>query len=111
MEIETQKAITPLGKQEIVFKKWITGGEQREIRNTIISQVEVSRSGEITKGETIKGNELVKLAENKAIECVIVSVDGKTENLVETILNMKVADFDYVMKIVNSVTSGTDFLG
>ena len=52
----------------------------------------------------------IEEAENKSIEVVVVSVNGKTEGIIDLILDMKGDDYDFVKKEVENVSKDTGFL-
>lgn len=109
MNRDTKTIITPIDKIEVVIKSWITGKEKREIRNVFLSKMKLS--GE--QNTTIEQNpaELTEEAENKTIEMIVISINGKTDNLLDDILNMKSKDYDFIVKEINNISRDTDFLG
>ena len=109
MERENIKVTTPTGKQEIVLKAWLTGKERREIRSVLLDEVKFGQSddGEATPEYNIQGS-VLNLAQDKAFEVVVISVDGNTEKLVETILNMRDTDTEFIVKEIDKITGGID---
>lgn len=45
-------------------------------------------------------------AQDKTIEMLVVNIDGKTENILEKILNFPKPEFDEVIAELNSMTEG-----
>jgi hypothetical protein len=94
----------------IVMYNYITGGEHLRLQDVFLSRMEVSRfSGSQEKPEAdVKGLtgsvavESVKLA----IEMLVVSVDGKTENVVSSVLALPLADYEAVKEALDEVADG-----
>ena len=79
----------------------------RNIRDCYIGDAEVNLHG-IKKGDIplsgIKGSVISK-AEDISIEALIVSVNGKTEKILEEVSNLPSADYDEVVAYINTITS------
>lgn len=105
MDRETYEITTPIDKKKIVLKRWLTGGEIREIRNEYVKAAAM-RGGDITKPSP----EVINAGDDKLIELIVVSVDGKTENIVQEILSLKSIDYDFVMSELNRVYRGDFFM-
>lgn len=95
------------GGFKIVANAYITGREMRNIRDCYIGGAEVNVNG-FKKGSVplsgIKGDVISK-AEDISIEALIVSVDGKTENVIEEVSNLPSDDYDEVVEYINTITS------
>jgi len=107
MERETITIETPLDKHKVVLKAWLTGKEVRDLRNIYLSKMTIGEKG----NPKVNPAEVANEVEDKAIETVVISVNGKKENVLETILNMKSKDYSFVRKKVDEITKDTDFLG
>jgi len=103
MNRETIKVITPIGKQEIELKAWLTGREKREITNLFLEKAQIGETG--LSGIKID-SEIINRAQDKAFETVVVSIDGKTEGILEKILDMRSEDFEFLVNEVNKITGG-----
>lgn len=111
MERETKEFKTA-GGRVIVARTYLTGKEMRDIRDCFIGEAEVElNQPNQTKGADkklpisgIKGAVISK-SEDISIEALIVSVDGKTENILETVWNLPVADYDEVVAYINTITN------
>lgn len=118
MEANREKIeiITPIDKHKVALKTWITGRERRELKKPFMESLKVSLKG---KGEDVEktGIEtgkseyeitdslmLMEKAENKAIEIIVESVDGKKENILDVILDMHEDDYNFVVKAINKLT-------
>ena len=107
MDRETKVVITPLGNNNVVIKTYLTGREKRALTNIYLK-------GDMSfnlEGKDIKGfkGEIIEEAENLAWKTVIVSIDGKSENIVEIILDMRVEDYQFVINEVNNIVSDKNF--
>ena len=108
--METKEIITPIGEIKIVLKSFITGRESREIKGVYFKGVKFKMEGQTSKSEDIDMSKITEDSENKAIEVVVISVNGSEENKLDTILDMNVKDYDFVKNEVNKIINGDDFL-
>lgn len=107
MERETIKFKTPLSNQEIEIKTYITGRELREITNSFLK-------GNVSfdvKEQNLKGLSPTMMDEkqNLVIANIVVSIDGKKEgeiNVIDTILDMRLEDYNAVVKEITDVETG-----
>jgi len=111
MERETKIIETPVGEQEVELKAWLTGRETRELKKILQEGMEFSMEGRggDTKVKNDKMAELMEKAEDKAIQTVVVSIDDDKEEVLESILDMRSQDYDFVVEEINKVTGGDDF--
>lgn len=82
MERPTKTIELPVSKKSVVICEWINGREKRKIGS-----------------ETINDNQKIDLM----IETLVLSVDGKKENLVEVINDMHGKDFDFLFIEITSI--------
>lgn len=107
MERETKEIITPISKQSIKIKTYLTGRERRALTNIYIeSGVEIDSETQNVKG--IKP-EVIDKAQDLGWKTVIVSIDDTTDNIVDRILDMRSEDFEFVAKAVNEITANKSF--
>lgn len=106
---ETIDVITPVSNQKVVLMKWLTGGERRDLRNSFLSKADLNIGGkqEISK---INSKEAIEEAENKAIEIMVISIDGNTEKIVDQVLGMRDTDYYFVIKEIEKITDNKSFL-
>lgn len=109
MEREKKEIITPIGKVKVVLKAWLTGRERREIRSVLLEEIKFGQSsdGETTPEYNIQGSVLEK-AQDKAFETVIISIGENAEKVVDSVLDMRDEDFDFVVKEIDKITGGID---
>jgi hypothetical protein len=96
--------LTP-NKTKVVLKDWITGRDDEDIQRPITAvkfQIGASGagSGEINAGEAMEKSKHI------AIEKVVISIDGKTENVLDLVLDLPKKDYQFVMKEVDKVVTG-----
>lgn len=103
------KTIQTPNKHKVELKAWITGREKRELRSIFLKEMNFGMQGGETEIKEIKGD-IIDKAEDKAIETVVISVDGKKENIVNAVLLMNSKDYDFIIKEINKITKDTDFL-
>ena len=108
MERDTTTVTTPVGNHTIVLKQWLTAREQRSIRAVYLNDLKVSQNdkGENEADYIISGGMLEK-AQDAAITAVVASVNGETEGCLEKILDMRDADYQFIVAEINKITGGT----
>ena len=104
MNRETITVVTPVESKEVVLKAWITGREKREITASYLDSASV---GTDMKNVKISAETVQKL-QDKTFELIVVSVAGSTDNIVESILDMRSGDYDFIVAELNKVTGGED---
>ena len=100
-ELETIE--TPVAKHKVEIKKYLTGRDRRALRAVYLDKSEVKLGKE--KPEFALSGKIVEEAENKAIEIVVIAIDGNKENILNTILDMRDKDYEFVMQKINQITS------
>ena len=85
---------TPKGKHKLVLKEWITGRDMRELKDIYLKVGNIDASGQ---GMIDIKPEVLNQAENKSVELVVISVDEKTDKVLETILDMPSEDTTFVL--------------
>lgn len=100
----TTKEIRTVGGHVVTLKEWITGGEKRSITNVFLKDVEMKQKGGEQEFTGVKGTVTAE-AEDVAIKAVVVSVDGKTDNVVSAVLNLPAPDYDEVIAAINEITN------
>jgi hypothetical protein len=106
---ETKTIVTPTG-HKIELYTYITGREKRALVNVFLDG-KVNFNTDTQQVNGISAN-VVDLAQNLTWRTVIVSVDGKKEgeiDIVNTILDLRDIDFNFVTNAVNDITKDKDF--
>ena len=104
--METKEIVTPCDNHKVVIKTFITGFDLRKINRIYSDNVNVSVEGKEVKTGKINPAEITDLVEDKVFELIVVSIDGKTEDILNSILEMKSIDYVFVKNAVNEVTDG-----
>jgi len=102
-EREIKEIITPVDSHKVIIKTYLTGREYREVESVFLKQAKVNVTGQNVS--EFDGS-IVKLAEDKLIEQSIMSINGKTEDLLNIALDFKNADFAYLVKELNEMKYG-----
>lgn len=105
MNRETTTFTTPNENHEVVIKTYLTGLEKREITGASLPKsVDYNLAG---GGDTkLDLAEMTARAEDAVMRNIIVSIDGKTDNIIETVLAMRSQDSDFVISKVKEVAEG-----
>ncbi|MCX6113139.1 MAG: hypothetical protein NTY22_07675 [Proteobacteria bacterium] len=102
--MDTKIIETPIEKHKVEVKLWLTGLDRRALRSVYVENAKIEMVGDKPEIKNISGS-LVDKAEDKAIEIMVVSVDGNSEDIVKRILEMKDEDCDFVIKSINEITN------
>jgi len=101
---ETFEIVTPVKGHVVVLRSWITGRESQKIDGAMFKGVGTTQDG---KRLTPKLSEsMLSDQENASIEVVVVSVDGKENDVVNSVLNMRAKDYSFVVAEVQKVVDG-----
>ena len=101
---ETFEIVTPVKGHVVVLRSWITGRESQKIDGAMFKGVGTTQDG---KKLTPKLSEsMLADQENASIEVVVVSVDGKENDVVNSVLNMRAKDYSFVVAEVQKVVDG-----
>jgi hypothetical protein len=100
MKRETTKFKTP-GDVKVEIYTYLTGGESEKIQDAIIGDVEMDVTGDM--GGAIKGKSIRK-AQDKTLELMLVSIDGKKEELLKRAKDLKQQDYQFIVEKINEIT-------
>lgn len=95
--------ITTQNGYTVELKEFITGKEKRYISDAFLEDAEINSDGtfKMTPGK-------MHSAEDRAIEVIVLSVDGdgvnKETTVLEQVLEMRSEDFVEVVKAINEIT-------
>ena len=103
-ERQTHEIVTPISGQTIVCLDWINGREKQKIEGAMFKSIETSGTG--TNMKPKMSETMIARQENAAIDAVVISIDGSSENIVDTVLDMRVKDFDFVLKHAQQIVDG-----
>jgi len=105
---ETRTVTTP-GGHTVVLRSYLTGREANELRQVLYADLKLNmedvQSGKIAIDE-IPASFIVN-QEQRAIEILVVSVDGVTENAAQTLLDFPEDEYNAVVAVVNEIRNPT----
>ena len=104
MERETKFILTPISKLKIAIKTWITAREDQEIQGVMFKAMKMNPTGKDFNFEPIDGTCILD-RERKSMEMLIASIDGKTENILETVLDMNKIDYDFIKEEIDKIVN------
>lgn len=103
MQRETRKITTPAG-HEIEVVAYLTGRDKRAITNVYIGEnISVDPVTQAVKGIN---SAMIDKGQEVAWKTIIISIDGKKEpeiSIVDTILDMRSEEYDFIVKNVNEI--------
>jgi hypothetical protein len=105
MERETTKIITPVKAVEVELYTYITGREAEAIQAPLLKAMKIRPD---SRGKDMEMSELdtdkIQESNHAALKAVVKTVGGKTEDVVNTLLDMPSQDYDFVVEAVDGVT-------
>lgn len=108
---ETREFVTP-GGHKVVLNAYLTGREARELKEVMyaamkvdMSDVHAMQAGNVNMGQ-VSATFLVE-QEKRALGYLVVSVDGVTENALETLLDLPSTEYDTIVAQVNAIQNPT----
>jgi len=107
MTRETIKLITPSGKAlEII--PYLTARERNELRNTYLSEMTAEIDPQNLKESKVSGirGSVYEKQEHTLIKLGVVSYDGKTENILDRLLDERPEEYDFVVKELDKALTG-----
>ncbi|KKM92198.1 hypothetical protein LCGC14_1220860 [marine sediment metagenome] len=94
------KEITTTGGHKAVIKSFITARDMRVLKDMYLAVAKFDgKGGEIFDVDVAKANEI----ENKTLELIVVSLDEKTEGLIEELLDLPAADYNEIFDAVQGI--------
>ena len=106
MERTTKTTKLPLSNLEVVYYSYITAGEKQQITEIMTSGMSADITGSV-KGEIPLS--LVYKSNDKALELLVKSLNGSTENVLSQIKDLPSSDYDLLLTEINDVTNNTDY--
>lgn len=101
---EIHQIITPQKGHVVVLRAWITGREKQKIDGAMFRSITTSGEGKEMKPQMNEG--VISGQQNAGIETVVISVDGNELNVLDSVLDMRVKDFDFVTEYVEKIVEG-----
>lgn len=105
MERETKTIETPISKTQVVIYTYLTGREFEYAQTPLLQAMSVRPEG---PNNSVKfGNvdvEKVQEATHRLIEKHVVSVNGKSENVVDAILDLHNDDYQFLVEAIQDLS-------
>jgi hypothetical protein len=100
--MNTHKITTPIGSQEVELKDWITGREAEYLDELAYEAVAVKAdvSGKADIGN-IDLKKIITETNHRKIETYVVSVGGKSEGVLESVLDMHEQDTQFILDAID----------
>lgn len=102
---ETIPFETPLKKKKVVLYTYLTGREYEYVQTPLFEAMEMEPT---EPGRPVKVGKMnvakVQDSTHRLLEKMVVSVDGKTDRVVDTLLNMPQEDYQFIVDQVNILT-------
>ncbi len=108
MERQTKEITTPINKDVVIIKEWITGREYDEIQKPMTNVKMVIDSEGVSKGE-IEAGEATRQSVKIAIEKIVVSVNGESKNVYDLVGNLRKEDYQFVLKEIDNIVKNETF--
>lgn len=104
-ERESNEIVTPVENKKVLLKAWLTGREQRNIRSSLLSGIKFSANSDekSVPDYNFDGDTLNKM-QDVSIKNVVISIEGVTDNILDTILDMNSKDSDFIMQEIEKIT-------
>lgn len=96
---------TTSGGHKIVFYSYATFGDTREITKVFLDEVSVGVEGDQKTMGAISGSKVFE-SQNKAIQLLVVSVDGEKENILDKINSLRPEDGQEVLEQLDKIQQG-----
>jgi len=105
---ETREITTP-GGHKIVLRTYLSGREDNELTAVLYSDLKMSvedmQKG-ITSVKDVPATFIVK-QEEKAVELLVVSVNGSTDNAAQAVLSLPKTEYQAVIAEINKIRNPT----
>lgn len=100
----TKEFTLPISGSKVVLKTWMSGGEWQEMQNELFAGMKINPM-EPQTGQ-FDGLMMAKASE-KALQLLVVSIDGVAEDCVKKLKEMHFKDYRFVVDEVNKITQDT----
>ena len=98
---DTKQIVLPICQKEAIIKNWITGRERESIESAQYSSIETEKVGDNkVRIKNVDVNAVMNAEAHKAIEVYVVSVDGKKENIKDTVLSLHETDYQAILDAI-----------
>jgi len=101
MDRETKTIKTPLDSNVVIIKTWLTAREKRTISAIFTSKAKFNTE----KNDFNVDASILNDLQDEQIKNIVISVDGKSENILDTCLDLKAKDYDYILSEIEKVVN------
>jgi len=93
-----------VGTHVLILNTYLTGRELRSIQGAMLNNLEMKQGAGGVDAEIsgFKG-ELIQIQEDKQLEAVIVSIDGKTEGIINLVLDLPASEYSEIVELVKEI--------
>lgn len=102
MERETKKFKTKNGF-EIEIKTYLTYGESQKLQAVFLKNMEMDTMDLEKKSGKVNGNVIIE-AQKKAIEIIVVSINGEKENILDKFMDLPKEDGDEAYAEIDKIS-------
>lgn len=104
MSRDTTTITTPHNPVEVVLNTYITGREFEYVQEPLMKAMDIKAGA--TGVAQLGSIDISKVHESthRLIEKMVVSVGGKTENVIDIVLDMPQTDYQFVIDKINELT-------
>ena len=92
-----------IGEHKVVVNTYVTGREMRNIESSMMDKLEMSQKGKEQEITGFKGSMLSE-RQDMQIKAVVVSVDGRSENIIDAVLDLPTTESEQILDYVKELT-------
>lgn len=98
---ETKTIQTPIGKDNVTIKTYLTAKEEMEIQKILFDSAEIS-GGVVTNMSGSK-SEVMFGMEKKLMEIAVVKINDDNKDIVNRLLDMRANDYNFVKEEIDKI--------
>ncbi len=92
-----------IGNHKVVVHTYVTGRELRDIESAMMNKLEMSQKDGSQEIVGFKGSMLAD-RQDRQIKAVVVSVDGKSEKIIDLVLELPAVESEQILDYVKEIT-------
>jgi len=89
---------------KIKVSTYITGRELRHIQEVFFDEIQLKQVGKEQEIGTTMKSKQIAMAEDRSIETVVKSIDDKTDDIVNKILDLPAVDFGEIKEYIDKLS-------
>lgn len=105
MEREIKSFVTP-GNHTVVLRTYLTGKESNELKALMYADLKINAADATNGGKAVLSDipaSFMLAQEKKAVEFLVVSVDGVTENAIDKLGDLPESDYNSILAEVQKI--------